>query len=185
MVGTMIASEVPMQSCMRTSSGTPMMRNTSYSTGTMIAPPPMPNRPARKPASTPPATMIAASQASSPSGTPANIGRPSDRWTRNSGRDVRQFGARVHHMGKRVAQDRNAGAGLDGLRRDVAAERARAGHGVEQAEDMARHGVQPRAARKLALHIGEERLERGFRATRTAPASPKISGSTASSRHGS
>ena len=49
MVGTMMASEVPMHSCMRTSSGTPSTRNTSYSTGTMMAPPPMPNRPARMP----------------------------------------------------------------------------------------------------------------------------------------
>ena len=54
MVGTMMASEVPTQSCMRTSSGTPSTRNTSYSTGTMMAPPPMPNRPARMPVRMPP-----------------------------------------------------------------------------------------------------------------------------------
>src|SRR5262245_29761652 len=44
-VGTMIASDVPTQSGMRASSGTPVMRNTSYSTGMTIAPPPTPNRP--------------------------------------------------------------------------------------------------------------------------------------------
>ena len=44
----------------------------------------------------------------------------------------------------------------------MAAERARAGHAAEQAEHVPRHGVQPRAARKLALDIGKERFERGL-----------------------
>src|SRR5688572_31188624 len=114
----------------------------------MIAPPPMPNSPDRKPASTPPATMTAASQASSPSGTPAIM---ECRTGRKSCRDVRQIRARVYDKAKRVAQDRNAGAGLDGVRRDVAAERAGAGHALEQAEQRARHRMQPGAARKLAL----------------------------------
>ena len=72
-VGRMIAIEVPTHSCIRTSSGTPRMRNTSYSTGTMIAPPPMPNRPARMPVATPPTTTARASKASSPNGTPSSI----------------------------------------------------------------------------------------------------------------
>ena len=67
MVGTMMASEVPMHSCMRTSSGTPSARNTSYSTGTMMAPPPMPNRPARMPTRMPAPAIQSASQAISPS----------------------------------------------------------------------------------------------------------------------
>ena len=75
-------------------------------------------------------------------------------------------------MGERVAQDRNAGAGLDGMRRDVAAEGARAGHGMEQPEHVARHGMQPRAARKLALHIGEERLDRRLSATSNGAGAP-------------
>src|SRR5258708_10193526 len=49
----MIASEVPTQSCIRTSSGTWYMRNNSNRTGTMTAPPPMPNRPARIPVTMP------------------------------------------------------------------------------------------------------------------------------------
>ena len=49
LVGTMIAIDVPTQSWKRTSSGTSSARKTSYRTGTMSAPPPMPNRPARMP----------------------------------------------------------------------------------------------------------------------------------------
>src|SRR4051812_19090060 len=85
----------------------------------MMAPPPMPNRPARKPETTPPATMTAASQASSSSGMPENMESSSD--AKVSRRDVRQIRPRVHHAANRVTQDRNAGAGLDGLGRDVAA----------------------------------------------------------------
>ena len=65
MVGTMMASEVPMHICMRTSSGTLSTRNTSYSTGTMTAPPPMPNSPEKMPVTTPAATISNASHASS------------------------------------------------------------------------------------------------------------------------
>jgi hypothetical protein len=67
--------------------------------------------------------MTAASQASSLSGMPENIGSSSD--TKVSRRDVRQIRPCVHHAANRVTQDRNAGAGLDGLGRDVAAERTR------------------------------------------------------------
>ena len=70
-VGAMMASEVPTQSCMRTSSGTPSRRNTSNSTGTMTAPPPMPNNPASRPETTPPAITAIASQASSARGAAA------------------------------------------------------------------------------------------------------------------
>src|SRR3954449_2045562 len=66
----MIASEVPMQSCIRTSSGTPARRNASYSTGTMTAPPPMPNNPASNPVTTPAAITAAASSTSSVTGIP-------------------------------------------------------------------------------------------------------------------
>src|SRR5215469_16466609 len=67
----MMAIEVPTQSCMRTSSGTPRRRKTSNSTGTMTAPPPTPNNPARIPVTTPATRMAAASQTSSVSGTPS------------------------------------------------------------------------------------------------------------------
>ena len=73
MVGTMMASDVPMHNCMRTSSGTPSTRNTSYSTGTMMAPPPMPNRPARMPTSMPAPTIQSASKAISPIGYPSSM----------------------------------------------------------------------------------------------------------------
>src|SRR5262249_17669490 len=109
----------------------------------MIAPPPMPNRPARKPDTTPPAMTIAASQATSLSETPAIKAGFFAEWSR---RDVRQIRAVVHHLGQRIAQDRNVGAALDGVDRNVTAERARAGHAVEQAEDVTRHRVQPHAA---------------------------------------
>lgn len=58
-----MAKDVPMHNCMRMESGTPRRRNTSYRTGTMTAPPPMPNGPARMPVTTPPAMTLAANQA--------------------------------------------------------------------------------------------------------------------------
>src|SRR5579871_4615973 len=62
----MIASEVPMHSCMRTASGTSSKRKTSNNTGTMMAPPPMPNSPARMPVRTPASMTLAANQTNSP-----------------------------------------------------------------------------------------------------------------------
>src|SRR5205823_2389234 len=64
------AREVPMHSCMRTSPGTPSTRNTSNSTGTMTAPPPIPKSPARMPVTMPAAKTAAASHTRSPAGTP-------------------------------------------------------------------------------------------------------------------
>ncbi len=64
----MIASDVPTQSGMRTSSGTPAMRNTSYSTGMTIAPPPTPKSPANRPMKRPAAISVNASQISSEMG---------------------------------------------------------------------------------------------------------------------
>ena len=60
-VGTIIAQEVPMHSCMRTSSATESNPNTSYRTGTMMVPPPIPNRPARNPVKPPATSNVAAS----------------------------------------------------------------------------------------------------------------------------
>src|SRR5947209_9060433 len=107
----------------------------------MIAPPPIPNRPARIPVTTPPAMIAPASSGSSEDGTPVST----------SSRDVSRGGTRVRHETDRIAQDRNAGARLDGLRRDVKAERARAGHPLEQAKDVPGHCMQPGTARKLAF----------------------------------
>ena len=85
MVGTMIASEVPMHSCMRTSSGTPSTRNTSNSTGTMTAPPPIPNSPARMPVTIPAVITAAASQTRSPAGIAMSLGIPAQLARRRRG----------------------------------------------------------------------------------------------------
>ena len=129
-VGMMMASEVPMQSCMRTSSGTLSARNTSYSTGTMMAPPPMPNRPARMPTSTPAPAIQSASQTISPSGTPSSM-MSWMRGPKRSGGDVRQFGRAVHYQRQCISHDRSVGIGLDRFGRQMAAESARAGDRAE------------------------------------------------------
>jgi hypothetical protein len=72
-VGTMMASEVPMQSCIRTLSGTSASRNSSNSTGTISAPPPMPNTPASSPVTIPATRIARKSQMSSPVGMFARI----------------------------------------------------------------------------------------------------------------
>ena len=82
---------------------------------------------------------------------------------------MRQIGARVHHLSQRVAQDRNAGAGLDGIDRDVPPERTRSWYAMEGSEDVTRHGMQPRAARKLALDMRKEGFERLPRSLRRLP----------------
>src|SRR5947209_4187920 len=118
----------------------------------MIAPPPIPNRPAKMPVTIPPAIIAAASSASSDSGTPVST----------SGRDVGRFGAGVRHKRDRLAQNFSAATWLDRVRRNVPPERACARHGMEKAEHVPRHRVQPRAARKLTLDVRDERLDRGF-----------------------
>src|ERR1700730_3848903 len=88
-VGTMMASDVPTQSCMRTSCGTPNMRKSSNNTGTTMMPPPMPNNPARIPVTTPAAMAAAASQINSLKGMLASTCRaglaaPDDRTSPGS-----------------------------------------------------------------------------------------------------
>src|SRR5258707_8072746 len=108
----------------------------------MMAPPPMPNRPARMPVTTPPMTIATASHISSPTGTPNiegsawGIARTGDGRSRRGG--VLQFGPRVHDQGERLAQDPRVRAGFHTLGRDMAAERARARHALKQAEQVAR-----------------------------------------------
>src|SRR4051812_49284381 len=118
----------------------------------MIAPPPIPNSPARMPVTTPPAMIAAASSASSDHGIPVST----------SSRDVRGFGAGVHHESGCIAQNLGARAGPHRMRRNVAAEGARAGHALEQPEHMAGHRMQPRAAREFALDVRKKRLDRGL-----------------------
>src|SRR5215472_2442004 len=59
----------------------------------------------------------------------------------------------------RIAQHIDAGARPDAIFGKVAAERARAGHGVIGADEMPGDGVQTRAPGQLALDIGGHRLE--------------------------
>ena len=74
LVGTMMASEVPTHSCMRTLSGTSSTRNTSNSTGTITAPPPTPNNPANRPVATPATPIANASHRISLTGCPRIMG---------------------------------------------------------------------------------------------------------------
>ena len=78
----------------------------------------------------------------------------------------------------------DAGARLDAVLGEMAAERPRAGHAMKRADEMPRDRMQPGAVRELILDIGHHRLEhvlhRGCGAV-----SPNSSGSTASNRHGS
>src|SRR5690242_8271587 len=118
-VGTMMASEVPMQSCMRTSSGTPSTRKTSYSTGTITEPPPMPNRPANTPTTMPAPAIHATNNAISPAGTPStrHLARQE-----KSGGDVRQILGCVQHQRERVLEHARIRAGLHRLGRKIPAE---------------------------------------------------------------
>src|SRR5690348_8945949 len=157
----MIASEVPMQSCMRTSSGTPMTRNTSYNTGTMIAPPPIPNRPARMPTRMPAPAIQPASSAISLGGYPNTTGSlQSAQRGAASGGHVRQIRRAVQHERHRFLQYSNAGARLHRLGREMAAEGARARHGAEKTEHVPRHRREADAARQFPFDIRHERLER-------------------------
>ena len=153
----------------------------------MIAPPPMPNRPARMPVTTPPATITAASKRELAEREPKH-GCSEDAGS--SRRDACRGGLR-HFSGlsitsaKRLRQHLGACAGLDRLRREMPAEGARARHAVEQAEHMARDGMQPRAARELALDVGQKRLRGSLVRLRTARARRRAADRPASSRHGS
>ncbi len=60
-IGTIIASEVPIASGMATASASPISRNTSKKTGTLIAPPPTPKSPASRPIAAPAPVRAASS----------------------------------------------------------------------------------------------------------------------------
>src|SRR5580704_9266082 len=136
----------------------------------MTAPPPMPNRPASNPVTTPPTMMASASQSSSLKGTPKIIlcRLPGRDGSKLRG-DVRQFPVRVQTLirDKRERRGEEFGAGLRGSRStgEMPAVSARAGHRVEQAVQMSRDGVQPRAVRQLAFDIRGERGGGLFRRT--------------------
>ena len=171
-VGMMIAIEVPTQSCMRTSSGTPRMRKISYSTGTMMAPPPMPNRPARMPVATPAdhdqRRRAARSRRAEPRAACILRAAYAGRCLARRFAPVRR--APVHHQRQRVCQNLGACAGLDRLPSpDAGGRRARPARALEQAEQMARDRMQPHAARQLALDIGHQAPAPRPSARRTAP----------------
>ena len=115
----------------------------------MMLPPPMPNRPARMPVTMPPATIPRR-------GRQLADGDAADHQAamcaRSPGESTTSASASVEHRG--------AGAGLDRLGRQVAAERARAGHAAEQAQHVAGDAGKLRAAGKLALDIRQHRLRR-------------------------
>src|SRR6185312_2674738 len=137
-----------------------MTPKTSYRTGTMTPPPPMPNRPARMPVTTPPARINSTSQTISPSGYPSSMvirWMPSDR----TNDDVRQIRGPVQHQRQRISHDGGPGARLDRFRRQMAPEGARARHRAEQPKHVPRDAAQPNAGRRLALDVRDER-ERGF-----------------------
>src|ERR1700730_12743207 len=122
----------------------------------MTATPPMPNRPANSPVMTPPTMMANASQSSSCNGTPRIILLFALSTGAGLRGDVGQFPARVQTM-VRDKRERRGEVFSAGLRRcrcagEVPAVSARAGHGAEQAVQMPRDGVQPRAARQLAFN---------------------------------
>ena len=56
--------------------------------------------------------------------------------------DVRQIVAAVQHQSERLSHDMRAGLRLDRRSRQMPPERARARHGAEQAEHVARDRVQ-------------------------------------------
>src|SRR3984885_1461565 len=134
----------------------------------MTAPPPMPNRPASNPVMTPPTMMAKASQSSSLNGTPKIIlcRLPGRDGSKLRG-DVRQFPVRVQGLvrNKRERRGKEFGAGLRGSRGagEMPAVSARAGHRVEQAVQMSRDGVQPRAACDFTFDIRGERSGGLFR----------------------
>ena len=150
-----MAIEVPRQSCMRTSSGTPSTRKPSYSTGTITEPPLTPNKPARKPAITPPMSRASASQRISCNPTPRNILLLYS-FGIVSGGDVRDFRLPVRHQAQRREQKLGASIRRRGAGK-MAAEGACARHGAEQAVEVPGDGVQPRAPGKLVRDIRNER----------------------------
>src|SRR5580700_9040241 len=127
----------------------------------MTAPPPMPNSPASNPVITPPTMMASASQSSSLNGTPRII-LPFTRADGSNLRgDVRQFPIPVQDpvRDKRDCRGEEFGAGLRRSRStgEMPAVSTRAGHGAEQAVQMSRDGVQPRAACDFTFDIWGER----------------------------
>ena len=69
----------------------------------------------------------------------------------------------------RIAQHVDAGARLDAVLRQMAAEGARAGHAVKRADEMPRHRVQPACPARTALRCRETSLRRRPSWWRMAP----------------
>src|SRR5580704_1624784 len=133
----------------------------------MTAPPPMPNRPANSPVMTPPTMIANASQSSSCNGTPRIILLIALSTGAGLRGDVGQFPARVQIVvrDKRERRSEEFGAGLRRSRGagEVPAVSARAGHRAEQAVQMPRDGVQPRAVCDFTYDIRGERGSGLFR----------------------
>src|SRR6516225_12147527 len=126
----------------------------------MTAPPPTPNSPASSPVMTPATMTAVASQSSSVKGTPRTIP-----LLFLIGLTLQHGRSRSRHRQRceRLAQQRRAGSWRRAGFGEPAAERPRARHALEQSVHVARDGMKPHAACKLALHIGNERCRRGAR----------------------
>src|SRR5438105_8604277 len=99
----------------------------------------MPNSPASTPVTTPLNRMAAASQASSSADAPRNMPISADAGSPEGPSGCGGLGevdVGVDHERQRLRQDFRAGAGSDRVLGDVAAERARARHAMEQAEHV-------------------------------------------------
>ena len=136
MVGTMMASEVPMHICMRTSSGT-VERAEHF----------VKHRNDDRAASDPEQTGENTDDDAGAGDQKREPGQLADRIPQQhqsprheaerSGGDVRQIGSRVQHQRERISHDSSGCSGLDSFGREMAAEGARAGNTTEQAEHVA------------------------------------------------
>src|ERR1700674_4908351 len=111
----------------------------------MMAPPPMPNSPARMPVTALLTMIAAASQASSPRGTSSNMrisaaGSPGAAGRTSSRGGLHQIDIAVEHERERLGEHLDAGRGLHRVHGEMPAEGARSGHPVKKTEQVAGDG---------------------------------------------
>src|SRR5262249_28303252 len=127
----MIAIEVPTHNWKRTSFGTSSKRKTSYRTGTMSAPPPIPKSPARMPVMNPAIMIKVASSRSSLTGTPNTIVLLQSNEGRSSRGAVHHLRAHIHDERESFAERSHARGRFYCLGREVPAKGACAGNATE------------------------------------------------------
>src|SRR5690606_6513497 len=148
-VGIMTASEVPTAMCMRISGGMPTAVQTSYSTGTRMAPPPMPNNPARNPDIRPPAPNASASSTTAPVEIPVSMrivlcGRAARLWI------GLLHGRKCPHQRLQSVAVTRIGAA------QMPAEKTPPGLGMIESEQVPGHVVQFAAACQVPLDVGDQ-----------------------------